>query len=247
MHFSPERLVYCISNHDQVGNRPLGERLHHSVTPEIYRAVSVMLCLCPYTPMLFMGQEWAASTPFKFFTDLPPEIGQHMDQYRIAEFRKYGFPIDDEVIRKMGHPQDEYTFRSSKLQWSEVSKSPHELCWHLYRECLQLRKHQAIFQNRSKDSWQVKKVGTSMVGIRWHDDSGDWLLLITLLQPSLVNWSEDSFISPKTGMRWHPILYSNESRFGGTGGTPMLFGDKNSTELVGAGSWLMRERAEMAE
>jgi len=59
-HLSPERFVFCLSNHDQVGNRPLGERLHAVVSPEAYRAVSVLLCLSPYTPMLFMGQEWGA-------------------------------------------------------------------------------------------------------------------------------------------------------------------------------------------
>ncbi|MBA2269921.1 MAG: malto-oligosyltrehalose trehalohydrolase, partial [Chthoniobacterales bacterium] len=71
----PEQFVYCISNHDQVGNRAFGERLGHVVEPAAYRAASGLLCLVPYTPMLFMGQEWAASTPFQFFTEHNAELG----------------------------------------------------------------------------------------------------------------------------------------------------------------------------
>ncbi len=66
-HIPPRKFVYCISNHDQAGNRALGERLNHSISREAYLAASALLCLTPYTPMLFMGQEWAASTPVSFF------------------------------------------------------------------------------------------------------------------------------------------------------------------------------------
>src|SRR5262249_1613168 len=62
-----EQCVICLQNHDQVGNRAFGERLHHQIDPAAYRAASALLLCCPETPMLFMGQEWAASSPFLFF------------------------------------------------------------------------------------------------------------------------------------------------------------------------------------
>jgi maltooligosyltrehalose trehalohydrolase len=87
-HLAPEKFVLCISNHDQVGNRPLGDRLSDVVAPETYRAMSMLLCLVPYTPLLFMGQEWAAATPFPYFTDLPGDVGANMAESRRNEFRR---------------------------------------------------------------------------------------------------------------------------------------------------------------
>ena len=75
----PPAFCYCISNHDQVGNRAFGERLTASCSPEAYRAASALLCLVPYTPLIFQGQEWAASTPFLYFTDHHPGTGPPRD------------------------------------------------------------------------------------------------------------------------------------------------------------------------
>ncbi len=78
----PEKFVVCLSNHDQVGNRPLGDRLPQGFSAAAARAAAMLLCLCPYTPMLFMGQEWSAATPFLFFTDHEPELGGKIDAGR---------------------------------------------------------------------------------------------------------------------------------------------------------------------
>ncbi|MDI1312413.1 malto-oligosyltrehalose trehalohydrolase, partial [Prosthecobacter sp.] len=75
-HLSPEKFALCISNHDQVGNRAFGERLHQLTTPAAYRAASALLLLAPATPMLFMGQEWGAETPFQYFTNHNDELGR---------------------------------------------------------------------------------------------------------------------------------------------------------------------------
>jgi maltooligosyltrehalose trehalohydrolase len=71
----PGAFVVCIQNHDQVGNRALGERLHHQVPLPVYRALTALLLVSPYTPLLWMGQEWAASTPFHYFTDHLEPLG----------------------------------------------------------------------------------------------------------------------------------------------------------------------------
>ncbi|MEP7384589.1 MAG: hypothetical protein ABI910_23145, partial [Gemmatimonadota bacterium] len=70
-----ECFVYCIQNHDQVGNRALGARLNHDVAVDAYCLATALLLFLPMTPLLFMGQEWAASTPFQFFTDHDAELG----------------------------------------------------------------------------------------------------------------------------------------------------------------------------
>jgi maltooligosyltrehalose trehalohydrolase len=212
---SPERFVFCISNHDQVGNRPLGERLHHGVSPEAYRAVSALLCLSPYTPMLFMGQEWGASTPFLFFTDHPPELGEKMAMHRIEEFTRNGVKLEPTVAEHMPDPQSEDTFRSSKLKWSERTDGPHAALWALYRECLELRAVERHFQNPPRDQWSVRKVGGSLLALRWHRPDGDWLLAMTLVAAGAIDWSADEFTAPSDGRRWKAVFHSNEARFGG--------------------------------
>lgn len=121
---APEKFVYCISNHDQVGNRPLGERLNHLVSPEAYAAASALLCLLPYTPMIWMGQEWAASTGFCFFTDHAGEIGRNVSKGRLKEFEHYGADFGEDVLRRMPNPQDPTSFYNSKLNWGEIDQSP---------------------------------------------------------------------------------------------------------------------------
>ena len=83
------RFVICLQNHDQVGNRAMGDRLHSSIPAEAWRAASVVLLTAPMTPLLFMGQEWAADTPFQYFTDLEPGLGQQVTEGRRREFADF--------------------------------------------------------------------------------------------------------------------------------------------------------------
>ena len=106
--------VVCLQNHDQVGNRAVGDRLHHTVDLAAWRAASVVLLTCPMTPLLFMGQEWAASSPFLYFTDLEPDLGRAVTEGRRREFKDFpSFAGAGEVP----DPQAESTFAQSKLIW----------------------------------------------------------------------------------------------------------------------------------
>lgn len=130
-----ERFVYCTENHDQVGNRPRGDRLAHDVSSAIYRACSALLLFCPQLPLLFMGQEWAASTPFYFFTDHHRELGEAVRKGRAREFEEvFAF------TQKAYDPQAEATFSKSKLDWSELSQEMHRKTLALYQDLLALRK-----------------------------------------------------------------------------------------------------------
>ncbi|MGH7937333.1 MAG: malto-oligosyltrehalose trehalohydrolase, partial [Chthoniobacterales bacterium] len=82
----PKQIIFCITNHDQIGNQAFGKRLNDIVSSAAYRAASALLCLAPYTPLLFMGQEWAAATPFQFFTDHEAELGRSVTKGRREEF-----------------------------------------------------------------------------------------------------------------------------------------------------------------
>jgi len=153
--FPPQAFVFCISNHDQVGNRFQGERFHESISPEGYRALSLFLCLVPYTPLLFMGQEWGASAPFHYFTEMSDELGEKIFAGRKKELLHMEFVTDPAEVEKMPNPQHEKTFLESKLDWSEMDKGNHGRLLAMYRAGLKLRKELFGSTNPSRDQWQV--------------------------------------------------------------------------------------------
>jgi len=130
---------YCIQNHDQIGNRALGERLHHEIKLDEYKVASSLLLLAPAVPMLFQGQEWATTSPFQFFTDHNAELGKLVTEGRRKEFGKFKAFSDPSVREKIPDPQAESTFQNSKVNWEETSKGDHAAVLALYKDLLKLR------------------------------------------------------------------------------------------------------------
>ena len=96
------RFVVCLQNHDQVGNRAVGDRLPELTSPGLLRVGAVLLLTSPFTPMLWMGEEWAASTRWPFFTSHPePELAEATGKGRVEEFAEHGWDVD-----QMIDPQD---------------------------------------------------------------------------------------------------------------------------------------------
>ncbi len=131
----PWRLVVCSQNHDQVGNRARGDRLTEHLDDD-QLACAALLTLCgPFTPMLFMGEEWAASSPFQFFTSHPePDLGKATAEGRIAEFARMGW--DPSVVPD---PQDPMTRERSTLDWTELDQGRHAVLLDVYRRLAELR------------------------------------------------------------------------------------------------------------
>jgi maltooligosyltrehalose trehalohydrolase len=133
------RFVICLQNHDQIGNRPTGDRLHHTIDAASWRAASALLLTAPMTPLLFIGQEWAASSPFQFFTDLEPGLGAQVTEGRRREFKDFPGFSDPAAQALVPDPQDPATFERSRLAWSERTVPVHQTCLSLYTELLRLR------------------------------------------------------------------------------------------------------------
>jgi maltooligosyltrehalose trehalohydrolase len=130
------RLVTFAQDHDQIGNRATGDRLSQSLSPERLAVGAVLNLLTPFTPMLFMGEEWGASTPWQFFTSHPEhDLGEATAKGRIEEFAKMGW--DPETVPD---PQDPETFQRSKLDWSEVTEGHHAGLLDLHRRLIALRR-----------------------------------------------------------------------------------------------------------
>lgn len=135
------RLLGYAQTHDQIGNRALGDRLAASLSPGLLACGAALVLCAPYTPMLFMGEEWGARTPWQFFTDhTDPELAEAVRNGRRREFAAHGWQEEE-----IPDPQDPATRERSCLDWSEPERAPHAdlLAW--YRTLLGLRRaHPAL-------------------------------------------------------------------------------------------------------
>jgi maltooligosyltrehalose trehalohydrolase len=229
-HLPTKAFVFCIENHDQVGNRANGERLEHLVSPAQFRAASVLLCLSPYTPMLLMGQEWAATTPFLFFTDHTGEQGRIVSEGRKKEFAQTGL---NQGITDIPDPQGDATYTRSKLNWDEPAQAPHARVLALYRVCLSERRTWLREDALDRSQWDVVIHG-DWIGIRYRLSDGERMLLFALKETGPMYLLPEA-LQPPPGHSWHIVLYSNETGFGGSG--PNVI---EPVELTGpAAAWLV--------
>jgi len=174
----PWRLVTFSQDHDQIGNRAAGDRLGANLSPDRL-AIAAVLTLCsPFTPMLFMGEEWGASTPWQFFTaHRDPDLGRATAEGRIAEFARMGW--DPESVPD---PQDPETFERSRLDWSERDREPHARLLRLHRELIALRRRESAFRTARFADLSAEA----------DDDAGRFLLRIGDLEIR-VNFGADAW------------------------------------------------------
>ena len=136
----PAAFVGFLQNHDMVGNRALGDRIDAVAGQQLLAAAYVCLLLTPEIPMLFMGEEFAASTPFPYFCDFGPELAQSVSDGRRREFERFAAF----AAARIPDPNAEATFLSAKLQWDERERPPHALRLALVRELLTLRRQHLV-------------------------------------------------------------------------------------------------------
>ncbi|MCR6486033.1 malto-oligosyltrehalose trehalohydrolase [Amycolatopsis sp. OK19-0408] len=130
------RFLAYLQDHDQIGNRATGDRLSASVSPGRLACGAAVLFCSPFTPMVFMGEEWAASTPWQFFASFPdPELAEAVRTGRRREFARHGWGEAD-----VPDPMDPATVERSRLDWSEVDTPGHRETLELYRTLIRLRR-----------------------------------------------------------------------------------------------------------
>jgi maltooligosyltrehalose trehalohydrolase len=136
---SLRRLIVCLQNHDQVGNRARGERIGHIVSSRRAQLGAALVLLGPFVPLLFQGEEWNASAPFLYFTDhRDPALGRAVSEGRRREFAAFGWPPD-----AVPDPQEPSTFRSSCLDFAELDQPEHAAFLDFYRALIQLRRERS--------------------------------------------------------------------------------------------------------
>jgi maltooligosyltrehalose trehalohydrolase len=137
------RFLGYLQDHDQVGNRAVGDRISATVSPGRQAAGAALYLTSPFTPMVFMGEEWAASTPWQFFTDFPdPDLGAAVRNGRRSEFAEHGWDAED-----VPDPQDPSTRDASVLDWAEPGKDGHARMLGWYRDLAALRRAEPDLQD----------------------------------------------------------------------------------------------------
>lgn len=167
----PWQLIASIQTHDQVGNRAAGDRLASQAGWAAQSVAAVLLLTAPFTPMLFMGEEWAASTPWPFFTSHPEaDLAEATRIGRLTEFDRHGWDVST-----VPDPQDPRTFGRAKLDWSEPAIGEHAAMLDVYRNLLRLRRsrpelaHAAwtdlTVEHSGRDRWLVMRRGGMSVAV----------------------------------------------------------------------------------
>ncbi len=201
-----DKFVVSTQNHDQVGNRAVGERSTGLMSVGRLKIAAALLLTSPFVPLLFQGEEWAAGTPFQYFTDhLDPGLGRAVSEGRRGEFAYFGWEPAE-----VPDPQDPATFERSKLDWTEPAGNPQMLTW--YRDLIRLRRSHPSIADPGRGSIEVD-----------FDEAAGWLVF---RRPGLVvalNVGSDAVPVPLGGCR--QVLLASDAGVKVSGGLVLVPAD----------------------
>ena len=222
----PEAFVAFIENHDQVSNTARGERLRFGTSPGRYRAMTALLLLGPWTPLLFQGQEFGSSKPFMFFTDVGD--GGMREAIRKGRFEFLAqFPslANKEVQRDLPSPSDPDVFARCKLDVSE--REANRQFYDLYVDLIKLRREDARFREQIPGGLDGAVLGPASFVLRYfasnHDDR---LLVLNFGRCQRFVPAPEPLLAPPLGFEWETIWTSESPRYGGPGAVTVATQDR---------------------
>lgn len=212
----PSRFILFIQNHDQVANSGRGLRCQQITSPGLYRAVTALFLLAPGTPMLFQGQEFAASHPFLYFADLPPELAEKVHEGRLAFLSQFPSLADPAMRESIADANDRNTFERSKLDLSE--RSSHHAAYNLHQDLLKLRREDPVLQAQGAGGFDGAVLGGSAFLLRYFGpEANDRLLICNLGSDLHLLPQPEPLLAPPEGKVWEVIWSSEHYRYGGSG------------------------------
>jgi maltooligosyltrehalose trehalohydrolase len=217
---SPEKFVTFIQNHDQVANSARGLRAHQLTSPGRYRAMTALLLLAPGTPLLFQGQEFAASAPFYYFADHKPELAELVQAGRAEFLAQFPSLADPRMKSVFAPPHDPATFERCKLDLSERER--HGAAYLLVKDLLKLRREDAVF--RVQKPWEVDGAvfnDNAFVLRFFADDGMDRLVVVNFGRDLHFNPCPEPLLAPPEGSRWRLVLSTEDPMYGGSGTGPI--------------------------
>ncbi len=201
-----QQFVVFSQNHDQVGNRMMGERSSMLYTFEMQKLMAAAVLCSPFLPMLFMGEEWGETNPFLYFiSHTDPDLIKAVQKGRKEEFA--AFHNQGEVP----DPQSEWTFNQSKLQWDLIKVQPHSVMFHYYKALIKLRRQHPALGNTNRNNTQVKRdpVSGCLILFRSHEDEIAVCLLNFSAKQQVLNFPADT-------STWIKLFDSSDPDWSGT-------------------------------
>jgi maltooligosyltrehalose trehalohydrolase len=215
----PEAFVNFLENHDQVSNSVRGLRPHLLSSPGRFRAITALLLLAPGTPMLFQGQEFAASSPFYFFADHHAELAEQVRHGRGEFLTQFRGMADPAVQEGIPDPHDQRTFERCKLDFAE--RKTHAGAYELHRDLLRLRGEDAVFGRPRRGGIDGAVLGPDALVIRYFGGGGDdRLLLVNLGRDLHLVPAPEPLLAPPEEKGWRVRWSSEDPRYGGGGTVP---------------------------
>jgi maltooligosyltrehalose trehalohydrolase len=216
----PAALVAYIQNHDQVANSVRGERLHTATSPGRWRAITALLLLGPATPMLFQGQEFAASAPFVYFADQRPELAALVRKGRTEFLAQFPSIAALGVGACVLDPGDPATFERCKLDLDERVR--HAGAYALHRDLLAMRRDDTVFGSQGAHGIDGAVLGPEAFTLRFFGEDGgdDRLLVVNLGADVPLPIVPEPLLAPPENARWVIVWSSEDPRYGGCGAAP---------------------------
>jgi maltooligosyltrehalose trehalohydrolase len=226
-HLHPSCFINFIQNHDQIANSAHGFRIKQISDPGNYRAMTALLLLAPNTPMLFQGQEFAASSPFYYFADHAEELSQLVFNGRREFFKQFASISSPEIQAMLPTPSSLETFEKCKLNFLE--RKLHFQDYDLHRDLLRLRKDDPIFNHARPDAVDGAVINQDAFMIRFFGEEGSYdgrLLLVNFGIDIYLSPCPEPLLAPTEGFDWEVLWSSENPRYGG-GGIPPLLTNQN--------------------
>ncbi|HEX6566873.1 MAG TPA: DUF3459 domain-containing protein, partial [Chthoniobacterales bacterium] len=223
---SPERFVNFMQNHDQVANSLAGRRIHTLAGAGAVRAMSTLLLLGPWTPMLFQGEEFAASTPFLYFADQPKEMAAKTAEGRAEFLKQFPSLSSPEVAQHLPNPGDESTFEQSKLNFDDLRT--HESVYLLHKDLIALRRSDPVINGRERYSLDGAIYGPHLLILRYFglEAGNDRLLLINFDRDQVISPAPIPLLAALPGRSWEIIFSSEDPRYAGQGAPAIHFDER---------------------
>ncbi len=208
----PTAFVSFIQTHDLVGNRIFGDRIFANASADQIRAIACIYLLAPQIPMLFMGEEWGASTPFSYFCDYHGELAIAVRKGRCDQLAKLDPAPSEDEMKRAPNPQAESTLRSAQLDWSELDRPPHNEWFLWYRRVIQVRSKAVVplLSGLSQSCASSDIVGPGAFAISWTLRNGVKLNLAA----NLCKVSRSGFPSAPGRVIWQEGVQENEGTLG---------------------------------
>jgi maltooligosyltrehalose trehalohydrolase len=237
----PAAFVTYLENHDQIANSARGLRAHELTGPGRYRAMTALWLLMPGTPMLFMGQEFAASAPFLYFADHHPELARLVHEGRFEFLCQSPSIADPSVKATLALPHDPRTFECCKLDFTE--RQTNAPLYRLTKDLLTLRKQDVVFRTQRPRGVDGAVLGDQAFLLRFFANDGmDRLLLVNFGRDLHLQACPEPLLAAPAGARWELLFSTEDPVYGGCGTAPIET-DDNGWRIAGEAAVVLAPEA----